>query len=371
MKQFLLVFFISLSVLSCKKEGFTINGTVDGLPDGKKVTLKSIQDNMLVDFDTTSVKNGAFTFKGTVEKPDLKLLYVETIRGNLPFILGNETMNMTVYKDSISLSKIEGSPENVVVQDYFEGVMKFKEMNDSLRKQYQEARVKKDTAFMKGFFTKLQDLKEQNNAYNLDFIENHKSNLFAVVLLENLYNGRVVDDEKVSDIFNTLSPDLQASIAGQRIKEKVDAVMATKEGAVAPNFTAQNPEGKSITLNDIRGKVTIVDFWAAWCGPCRKENPNMVKLYKKYHDKGLEIIGISLDGRPRQRKAKEAWVKAIETDSLPWYQVSNLKGFRGPIAKQYNIQSIPATFVLDSDGKIVAKKLRGKDLENKIAELLD
>ncbi len=117
--------------------------------------------------------------------------------------------------------------------------------------------------------------------------------------------------------------------------------------------------------------MTIIDFWAAWCGPCRRENPNVVRVYEKYHDQGLEIIGVSLDGQSRQKDPKKTWVEAIKKDKLTWTQVSNLKYFNDPVAQLYNINSIPATFILDKEGKIVYKNLRGRDLELKVQELLN
>ena len=146
---------------------------------------------------------------------------------------------------------------------------------------------------------------------------------------------------------------------------------ATEIGQKAPSFSAPSTDGKMIALNDIMGKVTIVDFWAAWCGPCRRENPNVVQVYEKYHDKGLEIISVSLDGNRRQQDPKAAWLQAIEDDKLNWHHVSNLNYFNDPVAKAYNIKSIPATFILDEKGNILAKNLRGNNLENKIAELLN
>ena len=122
-----------------------------------------------------------------------------------------------------------------------------------------------------------------------------------------------------------------------------------------------------LSLYDIKGKATIVEFWASWCGPCRRENPNIVKVYEKYKDKGLVIIGVSLD-RPGQ---KERWRKAIEDDNLNWYHVGSLQYFNDPVARMYNISSIPASFILDEEGKIVAKRLRGKALEDQISKMLD
>ena len=142
-------------------------------------------------------------------------------------------------------------------------------------------------------------------------------------------------------------------------------------GKVAPNFEAPKPDGSLISLNDIKGKVTVIDFWAAWCAPCRKENPNVVRVYNKYHDQGLEIISVSLDGDTRQNDPKKAWLDAIEKDQLDWTHVSNLNYFNDPVAQLYNITSIPATFILDKDGKIAYKNLRGKALALKVEELLN
>ena len=160
----------------------------------------------------------------------------------------------------------------------------------------------------------------------------------------------------------------------QNIGKKIDAYIAQKEaqanldiGKIAPNFSAPDPDGKIIALNDIKGKATIIDFWASWCGPCRRENPNVVKVYEKYHDKGLEIISVSLD-RPNQQSR---WLQAIEKDRLTWHHVSNLQYFNDPVARMYNISAIPATFILDADGRIVAKKLRGSALEEQIASMLN
>jgi thiol-disulfide isomerase/thioredoxin len=149
---------------------------------------------------------------------------------------------------------------------------------------------------------------------------------------------------------------------------KMPAVGASAPPVGSPNwradFSAPNPQGKVVSLKESLGKVTIVDFWASWCGPCRKENPNVVAIYKELHAKGLNIIGVSLD------KEKSKWTEAIAKDGLTWTHVSNLKFWDEPIAAQYGVQSIPATFILDASGKVVAQDLRGDELKAKIVELL-
>ncbi len=150
-------------------------------------------------------------------------------------------------------------------------------------------------------------------------------------------------------------------------EKKEITVFGTNIGDYAPTFTAPTPDGNSFSTASLESKVTILDFWASWCGPCRKENPNVVRMYNQYHDKGLEIVGVSLD----KAGQKDRWLKAIEQDKLTWKHVSNLQGWQEPIAQTYGVRSIPATYILDKDGKIVAKNLRGKALEDKVAELLE
>ena len=189
-----------------------------------------------------------------------------------------------------------------------------------------------------------------------------------------MINSRKPDIKLFKENLENLKPIINRSdfnkFAANKIKafiNKNEANSAFDIGQIAPDFSAPSPEGDIIKLSDIKGEITLIDFWASWCKPCRIENPNVVKVYEKYHDKGLEIISVSLD-KPDK---KDAWIKAIEDDNLQWHHVSNLKYWNDPVAQMYQVRSIPATFLLDAEGKIIAKKLRGAALENKIAELLD
>lgn len=373
MKKIFITLAVLLSLISCQKESneFVISATIDGVPNGAKVTLKEIKDNNTAIMDTTTVMDGKFTLKGSVSEPDIHVLMIQSVPGRLPFILENKNLEMHLYKDSLGLSKIDGSKDNDVAQNYMKGISKLRKRNDSLMIKLNEARRSNDTLFLKSFRNKRMEIKNENDAFNLDFIKENNNSLFTAFLLENLMKTNTIKIDEVSKYFNSFPEKLQKTSVGLRIKERIDAAMATEIGSIAPDFTAPTPDGKEITLNEIKGKVTILDFWAAWCGPCRKENPNLVKIYENYHSKGLEIIGVSLDGNVRQKDAKQDWLNAIEKDGLTWHQVSNLNYFNDPVAKKYNIQAIPATFILDSDGKIIAKDLRGPALEQKIAELLD
>lgn len=148
-------------------------------------------------------------------------------------------------------------------------------------------------------------------------------------------------------------------------KQELDEMRALSIGQPAPEIALPDPEGNLVKLSDLRGKYVLIDFWAGWCKPCRDENPNVVRLYNKYKDKGFEVFGVSLD------RTREMWLKAIEEDGLKWTQVSDLKYFNSEAAAVYQINAIPATYMIDPDGNIVAKDLRGITLENKLAELFD
>ena len=150
-----------------------------------------------------------------------------------------------------------------------------------------------------------------------------------------------------------------------QMKQQLDEMRALSVGQVAPDFELPDPNGKMVKLSDLRGKYVLIDFWAAWCKPCRQENPNVVRLYNQYKDKGFEVFGVSLD------RTKEDWVKAIADDQLTWTHVSDLKYFNSAAAELYKIEAIPATYMIDPDGKIIARDLRGPSLENKLAELFD
>ena len=194
------------------------------------------------------------------------------------------------------------------------------------------------------------------------------------MLLDGITGQKGFDAKLAKKVFDAIPFELLNKptnvLVAQQVNLKITNalnVIQLELGVKAPDFTAPNPQGEMLTLSKILGEVTILDFWASWCKPCRLENPNFVKIYEKYQDKGLEIISISLD----RKDQKSAWVSAIAKDKLSWYNVSNLKFWQDPVAQLYNISSIPATFILDREGKILATRLRGTALETKIAELLE
>ncbi|TYB79747.1 TlpA disulfide reductase family protein [Bizionia myxarmorum] len=373
-KKLMLLAFVVLAV-SCKnnetKEGYVITGSIDKAVDGKTVRLRNADLNNSFFVDSTVVKDGKLTFTGAVESPDLYVITIDGMVGGTPIVLENKDITIEFYKDSLQSSVVKGSHENDIFQVFKKISDPIRAKNETMGQAYMAARNTGDTIQMTAIQDEFKKIVDEGNAKNLEAIKKHNDVVTSAAILENLVQTKGIDLDKAQELYENFTEPVKNSRIGKSIAAIVNASKATSMGSVAPNFSAPNPEGKMVALNDIKGKVTIIDFWAAWCAPCRRENPNVVKVYEKYHDKGLEIIGVSLDGNPRQPNAKDEWIKAIEQDGLQWHQVSNLNYFEDPIAKLYNIQAIPATFILDSEGKIIAKDLRGADLEAKIAELLD
>jgi len=180
------------------------------------------------------------------------------------------------------------------------------------------------------------------------------------------YAGAIPDVAEIEPVFNSLSETIRSTKIGTDYAADISKMKKTAIGAVAPDFTQADTSGKAISLHDFKGKYVLIDFWASWCGPCRAENPNVVKANTQFQSKGFEILGVSLDG-PAQ---KANWIKAINDDHLTWTEVSDLKGWKNEAAELYSVKGIPQNFLVDPDGKIVAKNLSGDDLEKKLAELL-
>lgn len=383
MEKILMLLTVFTVIISCNKAGeneYIISGSVKGIADGKTVVLEK-QDQMgqFIPMDTVKVKDGKFVMKGSAKEPEIMLIQVEAIQGKVPFVLENGDIDIIVDKDSIQKSKFSGTFNNDVFSKFNDDLTKFqKELQKKLMAfqnanmaKMKAAQEAKDTIVINKLMKEYQGMQKEGMEFYVKFAEANPKALLSALIVDSMLNDPTVDLARVKKIYASFSPELKKYKPGKSIQTKLDKIgkpvtvaAATNVGNIAPDFTAPNPEGKSISLKQSLGKVTIVDFWASWCKPCRAENPNVVALYTKYHAKGLNILSVSLD------KEAAAWKAAIAKDKLTWNHVSNLKEFEDPIALQYGINAIPSIFVLDAKGVIIAKDLRGEELNAKIASLL-
>jgi thiol-disulfide isomerase/thioredoxin len=383
MKRILMLLAVITVIISCNKAGeneYIISGTVKGIADGKTVVLEK-QDEMgqFIPMDTVKVKDGKFMMKGSAKEPEIMLIQVEAIQGKVPFVLENGDIDIIVDKDSLQKSKFSGTFNNDVFSKFNDDLTKFqKELQKKLMTfqtanmaKMKAAQEAKDTIVINKLMKEYQGMQKEGMEFYVKFAEGNPKALLSALIVDSMLNDPSVDVARAKKIYASFSPELKNYKPGKSIQTKLNKIgkpvtvaAAANVGNVAPDFTAPNPEGKSISLKQSLGKVTIVDFWASWCKPCRAENPNVVALYAKYHAKGLNILSVSLD------KEASAWKAAIAKDKLTWNHVSNLKEFEDPIALQYGINAIPTIFVLDAKGVIIAKDIRGEELNAKIASLL-
>ncbi|MCH2193098.1 TlpA disulfide reductase family protein [Kordia sp.] len=352
-------------------DGYTIETTINGLPDGVRAFLKVPNEKGVPQpKDTAVIQNGKFTFTGKLEHPELGFIYINGAEGNVNLLLENATITIDANKDNLSTSKVSGGKHNQEYVDFVEDSKALSEKVQKIRARYQKAVTTRDTAVINAAKKQVADLDKQAVEYQEKYVLDHPDSYISVMLVNRMLRSKLTTAKKAKQFFDALPDDMKKTRVAQDLFIKSTEMLRSTLGSVATNFSAPNPEGKKISLDEVKSKVTIIDFWASWCGPCRRENPNVVKIYEKYHKDGLEIIGVSLDGRPNQNNAREDWLRAIKTDGLQWPQVSNLDGFRDAIARTYNVRSIPATFILNEKGEIVEKNLRGASLEAKIKELL-
>ena len=372
MKKIVVFLLLATTLISCSnvgKDEFLLNGTIAGIPDGKVVVLERFDDSLgAVAVDTAKIKAGKFTFKGKTLEPEMFSVRVETVQSTSYIIIENGEINMEIVKDSTFKNKFSGTYNNDQLFEFnqkgIENEKKKKEFAKKFQAKFLIAQNQKDTVTMKKIQTDYENLEKGIKTGIEDYIKSHPKALISALLIKSLFGEFEPNITKIETLYKGLDKSIQNTKTGKSIIKNLKQFKVVKEGRRAPEFSAANPAGKTVSLKESMGKITIVDFWASWCGPCRKESPNMVKLYDEFHEKGLNIIGVSLDDDAVK------WKEAIDSDKLSWTQVSNLKKWKDPIAAEYGVQAIPSTFVLNQFGVIVAKNLSGEALKAKVAELL-
>ena len=356
-----------------KAQAFTVKGKLISFKPVDKIYL-SYRDGDNTVQDSTQTKDGSFKFEGKVAEPTVARLQVKYEKQpgdekpnskSIQFILEGAKIDITA-KDSLTSYTVTGSKG----ESDFEKLQKDEKVYDAtlqpLYEAYGTARKAGNKEEMKKIEAQIRDIeKEIKEKVYKAFLKGSPNSPVAFYALQQ-YAGWDIDPDMVEPLFKTLPASQQQYASVIALKERIDIAKKTAVGRYAMDFIQNDTLGKPVSLSSFKGKYVLVDFWASWCGPCRQENPNVVKAFNKYKDKSFTILGVSLD-RPN---AQDRWLKAIHDDNLTWTHVSDLKFWDNEVAKQYGIRAIPQNLLIDPQGKIIARNLDGEELEQKLGEVL-
>jgi len=371
MKAKILFLITTLPFGAMAQQEYTIIGKLKNIQyPAKAYLLYSTQNGMRK--DSAVVVNDQFVMKGN--SPELTKAFVFLRQKGAgensapsPDQVGIflETGTITINSpDSLGHARIGGTKTNLDQQEMTDIMTPL--MNENIRISAAYEKAEGNEELKKKIWQEHLDLEEKAEKTKIDFIKNHSNSIVSLNMVRLTFNP-ATDPEKARIAMGMLSKELQQSKNGQRYMQLFNQapVNIVKVGSQAPEFSMNNTEGKPVSLSSYKGKYVLLDFWASWCMPCRKENPNVVKAYNTFKDKNFTVVGISLDAE----NAKDKWLAAIKADGLPYDQLSDLKS-QNTAAGLYQVSEIPTNFLIDPSGKIIAKNLRGAQLSEKLAEVL-
>lgn len=371
MKKILIALMLQIPVLVFAQNTFNLKGEFTNLKENKNIYLIHVE-NDAEKLDSAKVINGKFEFNIALAKPALAILLLDHTGNDLNskqspkdfyrfFIdAGNATLTST---DSVAKAKLKGLEIFDVHQQLIKSTIPIEEELIALNKEfgsYPEDK-RRDPKFALGFQDRYEALLEKRTAAIAAFIINNPS---SYVSLYSLSGDLATDDMNVvlvENAYKGLSDDLKNTNMAKSILYKLDLAKRTSIGVMAADFEAKTPEQIPIKLSSFKGQYVLIDFWASWCGPCRQENPNVLRAYETFKDKNFTVLGVSIDEK------EDAWVKAVKQDGLVWVQLLDRTA---EIAKMYGINAIPKNFLVDPSGKIIAKNLRGSELMSTLQEVL-
>ena len=377
MKKVVFLFLLAVTTLACQtkaddrkealaKAGFTITGKVKNPQAGSKVVLNVLGKQGFQPVDSAAVgKDNTYPFQGSTAEPKFYMLNFYDLQQVLVILNNNDQITVDVDGNNPNGAfTMKGSKEVEQLEKVLKVQHNLQAKSAGLQADFQKAAAKKDDKAKESIQAKFFAMQKEQNE------ELKKLITQGGPTLASWYATNALNPEEEYAFLAPLAPQFEKAFPNSEYVKDFSAKIAQYKNAVqvgqsAPEITLTSPEGKPVSLSSLRGKYVLIDFWASWCGPCRQENPNVVKMYNKFKGRNFEIYGVSLD------REKEKWTQAIAQDGLSWVHVSDLKFWQSAGAEAYGVRSIPATFLLDPNGKVIAKNLRGQALEARLAEILE
>jgi peroxiredoxin len=369
--------FTALAVLPfaamAQTQPFTVKGKLGNIKAPAKAYLQYRKDGATIT-DSVGISNGAFEFKGTAGASPIQAVLRLNKAGNgltksrdgQQIYLEPGVIEVKNAADSLRTATVSGTPTNAENQAYKTAMKPVNDIYEAMTAKMKAASpAQRESAEYKQEMEAMdKKADELTEPINKKFVKTYPKSVISLDVLRSLAYG--ADYAEIAPLYASLSPSLKESESGKKFGEQLAKMKNVALGATAPDFAMADTSGKVVKLSSFRGRYLLVDLWASWCGPCRQENPNVVRTFNKYKDRNFTVLGVSLD-RP---DAKDKWIKAIKDDGLTWTHVSDLKFWNNEVAQMYGVQAIPQNFLLDPNGKVIAKNLRGDALDAKLAEVL-
>jgi peroxiredoxin len=365
MKKIILSAFSGMLVLaSCQQPqpSFKLSGTINDATN-KTIVVNVIDGTGINTIDTLTIADGVVDYNTTFEEPVLLSVSEAGTRNSVYFFGENLEYTINGSAEKLNEAIIIGGEAFDLYKKVSDAESNLRKISGELRTKYNEANKAGDTIKAKAIYEEYGAEAKKVDEIKTEVTKGNPTSSVAAYLHYNMYRNKPLNEMKEG--LSLLDSSLVTNTYYKALNQRIEKLESVAVGKIAPDFTQNDQEGNPVSLSSFKGKYLLIDFWASWCGPCRHENPNVVKLYTEFKDKGFDILGVSLDQK------KEAWLKAIEDDQLTWSHVSDLKGWKNEVANLYGVSSIPHTVLLDKEGKIIAKNLRGDALKEKVAELLN